>query len=1721
MDQNNIKYSIIIPTYNHLEDCLKPCINSIIKYTDLTNVEVVIVANGCTDNTRAYVNSLGPSFKLVWIDEPAGYPRSTNEGIKASKGDYIILLNNDIILIEQNKNTWLNLLCEPLKDNQVGITGPVKFSFPCGRVQRNAMAFWCVAFRRNLIDEIGYLDEVFSPGMGEDGDFSIKTEIAGYKLVGVPNDALSEFGKPIKDVTFPIFHLGNGTFADNNENKNSVIERNTKILEERYSSEAEVVYNACLNHECDINGLFPKLRKYAQECKTIVEMGTRGVFSVYAFIAAKPKKITCYDIYLSPNIWEADRVAKLTNIEFAFIHKDVLSVEIEETDLLFIDTLHNYKQLKQELTMHSSKVNKYILMHDTYTFGTTGETEGSEGLNKAIDEFLAENKNWTVHDTVNYSNGLTVLKRIDNKDRIKYNSNAGKWIWYQGVNDKIAYGDDTTYKLGANFLKDCKTVEDWGCGTCYFSNFIDSVAYKGIDGSYSKFVNEIHDLATYVSPIKPDGLFMRHVIEHNPDWKTVLNNALKSFGKKFVLVLFTPINTVETKIIANNEQINVPDISFNMYEILDLLKEYKFNFEEIKTETQYGIEHIFYIEHQSQAVDITIIVPTYNHLEDALKPCLTNMLKYTSLINKEIIVVSNGSDEGTKEYLESLGGLVRYFLVKDPIGYIKAINYGIYASNSQHVITHDNDSILMSQPIDKWIQILQKPFLQGGVGASGPFASNYEDAGLVIYSGCTMYDTKIIKKIGAFDEIYNPGYLSDLDVSLKIWKIGYKCVAVPEVPKLDLYKDGIFPIHFPIVHTGEVQTMDKDADEPIIKKNRNMLYRRHTGYKIYDCFPFFNELDILKIRFEELYDFVDYFIITESPVTHTGNSKPLYFLENKEMFKKYSDKIIHRISPLSPNRDNWARENRQRTEADIALKEINANDNDIIISSDADEIPNSNAINEYLTRKDICSLQQINYHYNLNCRLEGSYTNAKICRYSDFKNIGSVNLRYCDQTLPIHIIKNAGWHFSYMGGYEKIAEKIKSFAHCDHSDPKYHTYIDLSLIEKNVNQYASVYGDKSITYSKTLDYSNMPLFIKNNMKYFEENKWIKERIMNKNIKCSIIIPTYNHLEDCLKPCIDSIIKYTNMDDIEVITVANGCTDGTKEYLYEMSNKFNWFKYIFVEEPLGYTKATNLGIKKATGEYVLLLNNDTEFLPQEQNYWLNTLMQPFQNNPQMAVTGPLKLFDNYAGMDVIIFFCAMIKKSMFDILGLLDEDFSPGGGEDVDFCAKAVNAGYEIMSICSSEYNQEAETNVGYFPVWHKDNRTFRDIPEYTNKIIKDNGLKNALKYNKNIKLNLGSGGIHIDGYLSVDLKDKRTHILMDACKLTFKDNSVSEIIASHLFEHISPYKAVDTLVHWKNILKPGCKLIMEMPNIEELCKAFLTSTKAERYGFLNCVYGAVNTTSEGDSSEITSPHLWGWYPEMLFDIMSHAGFVDIVFMKEQMPHPGFNFRVEAKKPMSIEDDYFEKTQKNQTASFDHNGKHIKINIFNDKEFISSNILNDKKFYEVQMLDQIAQHYPKHGTIVDAGANIGNHTVYFENYLSANKIISFEPCKANYEKLCSNIKKPSTIAYNLALSNKFGKCSIVRNEANNSGTGTVTDGNEVDVVTLDYFNIQDLTLLKIDVEGHELNVLQGAIETIKRCKPLIFMEVADSKAKELLINLGYKLTATFWYGSKPTCSFAIA
>jgi GT2 family glycosyltransferase len=242
------KYSVIIPTYNHCDDLLRPCLESIIKYTDFADVEVIVVANGCTDNTKEYVESLGGNFRLVWSDAPLGYTRATNKGILESKGEYVIFLNNDTELLEQQKNEWIGRLMEYWNSvDRPGVVGPLKDFNPV--IGRHFITFFLAMTTRKIIDEIGLLDEIFSPGAGEDTDFCVKAEDAGYAIVG---DSDTPVHGNYHVGTFPILHKAEGTVHDKTLVKNwdVTFKRNSDILAKRYGvkkvSSAEVP-------KCDLN----------------------------------------------------------------------------------------------------------------------------------------------------------------------------------------------------------------------------------------------------------------------------------------------------------------------------------------------------------------------------------------------------------------------------------------------------------------------------------------------------------------------------------------------------------------------------------------------------------------------------------------------------------------------------------------------------------------------------------------------------------------------------------------------------------------------------------------------------------------------------------------------------------------------------------------------------------------------------------------------------------------------------------------------------------------------------------------------------------------------------------------------------------------------------------------------------------------------------------------------------------------------------------------------------------------------------------------------------------------------------------------------------------------------------------------------------------------------------------------------------------------------------
>ncbi len=178
----------------------------------------------------------------------------------------------------------------------------------------------------------------------------------------------------------------------------------------------------------DINEHLPTLKSYSEKYNHITEMGVRWGSSTIAFLEGGTSKLISYDIQITNEIKHIINLSKTIETEFIFNEQDTLSIDIETTDVLFIDTLHTYNQLYNELIKHSEKVKQHILLHDTVSFREKDEVlynhasdlvknikNNKKGLYAAVIDFISTNVDWYIEKEYVNNNGLMVLSRKSNK----------------------------------------------------------------------------------------------------------------------------------------------------------------------------------------------------------------------------------------------------------------------------------------------------------------------------------------------------------------------------------------------------------------------------------------------------------------------------------------------------------------------------------------------------------------------------------------------------------------------------------------------------------------------------------------------------------------------------------------------------------------------------------------------------------------------------------------------------------------------------------------------------------------------------------------------------------------------------------------------------------------------------------------------------------------------------------------------------------------------------------------------------------------------------------------------------------------------------------------------------------------------------------------------------------------------------------------------------------
>ena len=225
--------------------------------------------------------------------------------------------------------------------------------------------------------------------------------------------------------------------------------------------------------------------------------------------------------------------------------------------------------------------------------------------------------------------------------------------------------------------------------------------------------------------------------------------------------------------------------------------------------------------------------------------------------------------------------------------------------------------------------------------------------------------------------------------------------------------------------------------------------------KIYDCFTFYNELDLLELRLTELYDHVDYFVLVEANTTFTSKPKSYIYEKARARYKRFADKIIHiKVDKMPGHADAWVNDRFQRDQIFHGI--VDAAPDDLIMISDLDEIIRPAAI-DYMrnSEQSLFALRMPIYNFKFNyMKISPDVYNiwgmaGRRHLFDDIKPDAFRALRFNFMNAPYQfrndgceVIEHGGWHFGYMGDREWLVDKAQAFAHTEVNTPEFLAQID-------------------------------------------------------------------------------------------------------------------------------------------------------------------------------------------------------------------------------------------------------------------------------------------------------------------------------------------------------------------------------------------------------------------------------------------------------------------------------------------------------------------------------------------------------------------------------------------------------------------------------------------------------------------------------------------------------
>lgn len=263
---------------------------------------------------------------------------------------------------------------------------------------------------------------------------------------------------------------------------------------------------------------------------------------------------------------------------------------------------------------------------------------------------------------------------------------------------------------------------------------------------------------------------------------------------------------------------------------------------------------------------------------------------------------------------------------------------------------------------------------------------------------------------------------------------------------------------------------------------------------ILDCVTYFDEEIILNLRFNILYDHVTKFVITEGAYDHRGNKRKLNFDIKK--FDKFKDKIIYLpVEDFPDLNDPW---NMLQYQRNYSMKEINKYDNDTyILVSDIDEIPNPGKIYDFINSEfKIGVFEQLFFYYKLNLlnTTQSEWYGSKICKKKFIKTpdwLRAYKVKQypwwrIDKPRNVEILKNGGWHFSFMYDEEGIIKKISSFQHTEFDKKEYK---DKNIIREKIARGEDIFN-RNFNFKKIDIDKKFPEYLQNNTDKYKH--WIQD-----------------------------------------------------------------------------------------------------------------------------------------------------------------------------------------------------------------------------------------------------------------------------------------------------------------------------------------------------------------------------------------------------------------------------------------------------------------------------------------------------------------------------------------------------------------------------------------------------------------------------------------------------